>query len=315
MSDPAMHSDPASGTRDDRVVPFQIEGADVRGRLVRMGPAIDRALSGHGYPAPVSRLLGEALLVATLIGSGLKLRNRFTVQAQGQGAVSLLVADYRAGGEVRGYAGFDADAVAAAGPDADPFALLGGGFLAMTIDQGPDTEPYQGIVPIEGGSLAAAATRYFDQSEQIVTTMRLAVAEAFDRRAGGGAHWRGGGIMLQRLGKGGEEAKKALDTEEAAEDWARAGILLSSVEDVELIDPDLTPATLLYRLFHEDGVRVFEESEVAFGCTCSAEKVANVLRLHGQAELQDMVEDGEIRATCQFCSALYRFDPAEFLDR
>ena len=186
----------------DFSVPFHVDGADVRGRFVRLNQTAEAVLSRHAYPDAVSQLLGEALVVNTLIGAGMKLRHRFTIQAKGDGPVSLLMTEYRVPGHVRGYASYDAGRLA---PDATAEDLLGNGHLALTIDQGPDMVPYQGIVPLTGGSLAKCTMEYFDQSEQLVTCLRVAVGQGFQRDAAGEHHpgWYAGGIMIQRLAKGG----------------------------------------------------------------------------------------------------------------
>ncbi len=299
------------GLDGDFSVPFQIDSADVRGRFVRLSQTARTVLARHNYPAPVSRLLGEALVLNTLIGAGMKLRHRFTIQAKGDGPVSLLMTEFRVPGLVRGYASYDAERIEAYTGLED---LLGEGHLALTIDQGDDMVPYQGIVPLTGGSIFDCAIDYFDQSEQLVTNVRVAVGEGFLLDEGGESHSGSyaGGIMIQRLAKGGEAAKKVIVTSEEEESWSRANLLLETVQDHELIDPTLTPERVLFRLFHEDGVRAGEHIPIRFECTCDAGRVEDILRRHSPDDLEEMVEDGSITANCQFCSASYKFDPADF---
>lgn len=313
---------------DDIIVPFQIEGVDVRGRVARLGPAVDIVLNKHDYPAPVSRLLGEALLLAAMLGSALKFDGTLTLQARGDGPVQLLVADYITPGQVRGYAGFDRAAIAGMPEDVPTVPeLLGRGYLAMTIDQGADMERYQGIVELTGESLADCAHRYFRDSEQIATAIKLAVARVYARDAGGAGSetWRAGGIMVQHLPKPGQAARpgpvavRPTDDPDSmhegfagdeADYWRRARLLLETVADDELTDPTLSPERLLYRLYHEDGVRAFTHHGIAFGCRCSRHRVEEVLNAYPRGSLADMTdEEGRITARCEFCDTVYVFDP------
>ena len=290
----------------DIVVPFQLESSAVRGRLARLGPALDRVLTAHAYPDPVSRVLGEALTLVALLGAALKFDGLFTLQAQGDGAVSLLVADYETGGALRGYAAFDAarvDALARAG-DGDLPQLFGKGALAFTIDPKLERERYQGIVPLEGKTLAAAADLYFVQSEQIPTRLYLSVAQRFAPDAKGG-EWRAGGLMIQYLPREGGHGDFKSPAEE--DDWRRAGLLADTVASDELVDPTLSADRLLFRLFHEDGVRVFPPQPVHFACRCSGERLERVLAAYKREELADMAKDGVITARCEFCSTEYSF--------
>ncbi len=318
---------PESG--DDVVVPFTLETLDCRGRVVRLGDALDQILTRHNYPAPVARLLGEAVVLAALIGSSLKFEGRFILQTQTDGPVNLIVVDLDAPDGLRGYARFDADAVRAAieAGEANSPRLLGKGHLAMTVDQGPHTERYQGIVALEGGTLEDVAHSYFQQSEQVPTLVRLAVAQ-LTRKGERGPHWRAGGTLVQYLPPHGERTMPDLpgdgdfdnpdtaDTSFAESDkWATARALLSTIADDELADPDVSPERLLFRLFHEQGVRVFEPMDLEERCTCSAERIEAMLRDNFTAEERaDMVVDGEIEVVCEFCSADYHFKPHEFGD-
>jgi molecular chaperone Hsp33 len=294
---------------DDLVLPFQAEQADVLGRLVKLGPTVDTILSRHDYPEPVSRLLGEAVALTALLGAALKFEGKFILQASTDGPVDLLVADYQVPGALRGYARFDAERVAALAPGE---SLLGEGHLAMTIDRGVETERYQGVVPLEGESLTEAAHTYFRQSEQLPTFIRLAVARHYRAGDAGGRNWtwRAGGLLVQKLTReGGHSGGK--DTL-AEEDWTRAKALAETVEDHELLDPTLPPDRLLYRLFHEEQVRAYRAVPLESYCSCSRERVEELLKRFSPEELADMVVDGEVWVTCEFCNSRYNFDPAVF---
>lgn len=296
---------------DDLILPFQAEHAEVVGRLVKLGPVVDTILSRHAYPEPVSQLLGEAVALTALLGAALKFEGKFILQASTDGAVDLLVADYQVPGALRAYARFSAERLAALPPGG---RLLGSGHLAMTIDRGPDTERYQGVVPLEGESLAQAADTYFRQSEQLPTFIKLAVARHY--RAGHGERpltWRAGGLLVQKLTRqGGRRA--ARDAAFTQEDWTRAKALAETVEDHELLDPTLPPDRLLYRLFHEEQVRAYRAVPLKGYCSCSEARVDELLRRFSAEDLAEMVVDGEVSVTCEFCNRRYRFDPATFAD-
>lgn len=296
---------PVSASPDDLAAAFQIEGWPVRGRLVRLGAAVDAILAAHAYPEPVAALLGEACALAALVGSSLKFEGRLIVQAQGDGPVRYVVADYDTSGTLRGYCRFDADEVAAASTGfARPGAqtLLGKGVLIMTLDQGPDFDRHQGITPIEGESLSLCAEHYFAQSEQVPTKVRLAVGQI---TTGDTTAWRAGGAMIQMVA--GDAARGATD-----EVWDRTRALFATLGDDELIDPTVSPETLLYRLFHEDGVRLEAPKALSAACRCSPERIVGVLRSFSDEERADMVEDdGKIRVTCEYCSTVYPVDPTE----
>ncbi len=308
------------------MTPFEVAQLDLRGRVVRLGPVVDEILARHAYPQPIAKLVGEAVVLTVMLGSALKIDGRFILQTQTDGPLRMLVVDYTAPGKVRACARFDKNRVAeaiAAG-QASAGELLGHGHLAMTIDQGPDMNRYQGLVALEGGSLEDAAHEYFRRSEQIPTQVRLAVAEELRAGAGGPSHnWRAGGIMLQFLPKAPERARVAdLDPGDAPEGiephmlpedeaWVEGRALVSTVEDVELIDPALSSERLVYRLFHEPGVRVFHEASVRAECSCSRDSVEAMLKSFSQDDRDHMVEDGKISVTCEFCSANYLFAPGD----
>ncbi|PWB65669.1 MAG: Hsp33 family molecular chaperone [Bradyrhizobiaceae bacterium] len=317
---------PAAVSADDTILPFEVAALDLRGRVARLGPAVDEILSGHDYPAPVAKLLGEAIVLGVLLGSALKFDGRFILQTQSDGPVYMLVVDFVTPDRVRACARFDRsrvrEAIAAGAADAD--ALLGRGHLAMTIDQGTHMSRYQGLVPLEGGGLEAAAHEYFLRSEQIPTRVRLAVAEEFRAGRSGHTHrWRAGGMLLQFLPQAAERMRGPdLDPGDApagtaphalAEDdaWVEGRSLVATVEDLELIDPDLSAERLLYRLFHERGVRVFNSAGIRAQCSCSRHNVEAMLKSFSQDDRDHMVENGVISVTCEFCSRTYVFDPTE----
>jgi len=316
---------PSDQTQDDSVQAFQVDALDVRGRVARLGPMLDELLAHHDYPAPVARLLAEAATLGVLLGSTLKDIGRFTLQTQTDGPVDMIVVDISSPGRVRAYARFDETRLAeAAGNGAvGSGALLGHGHLAMTIEPGGDQNRYQGIVSLEGETLEAAAHRYFAQSEQIPTKLRLAVGEEF--HAGEEKPtWRAGALLVQFLPQDSRRAVPAdLDPGDAPEDfashevdeddaWVEAQSLAGTAEDHELLDPTLSSEQLLWRLFNERGVRVFDSLAVTAQCTCSRERVASVLTSFPAEERADMVEeDGRVAVTCEFCGRLYAFAPGE----
>jgi molecular chaperone Hsp33 len=301
------HAPAAAPLADNIAAAFQIEGWPVRGRLVRLGTTIDAILSAHAYPEPVAALLGEACALAALIGSALKFDGRLIVQAQGDGPVRYVVADYDTQGHLRGYCRFDEAEVAAASEGfARPGAktLLGEGVFVMTLDRGPDFERTQGITPIEGESLSLAAEHYFQQSEQIPTKVRLAVGAV---TTDAGTAWRAGGAMIQVIAA--DDARG-----ETLETWDRSRALFQTLGDDELVDPTISPETLLFRLFHEDGVRLEDPRALQAVCRCSKDRIGAVLASFGPEERADMVEpDGKIRVTCEYCATIYELQPEEIV--
>lgn len=287
-------------TLDDAVQPFQIDNLGVRGRMVRLGPMLGDILDPHDYPPAVRGLLAQTVALAATLSSILKYDGIFTLQAQGDGPVGLLVADVTTAGGVRGYARYDADRLAEAGAEVVSVpGLLGAGHLAFTVDQGPDTDRYQGITELTGATLADCAHAYFRQSEQLATAISLMSDDA----AG-----RAGAVMLQRLPARGES------DDEVEENWRRAVILLSSLGADELLDPALPAEQLLFRLYHEDDVRVFPKRPVRQTCRCSRRKVETTLRSFPREEIEDLAEDGVVRVTCEFCRTDYVFGPADLDD-
>jgi molecular chaperone Hsp33 len=310
---------------DDRVVPFQVEGLDVRGRAVQLGPLINSILDRHAYPQPVARLLAEAIVLTVLIGTSLKFEGKFTVQTKGDGPVDLLVADFSTPENIRAYARFNEEALdaAVAAGHTSPEQLLGNGVLAFTIDQGNFMQPYQGIVPLDGSSLEDIAGVYFRQSEQIPTRVRLGAAELFDRDENGKPRrtWRAGGLIAQFLPEapermrvpdlhGGDGDDRDLDV--AHDDaWEEARMLVETIDADELTDPQIGIERLLFRLFHERGVRAYAPQAVHDRCSCSRDKIKGVLLGFTAEEIAASTEDGHITVTCEFCSTSYDYEPAE----
>ena len=298
-----------SGLVDDNVVqPFRLEKSNVRGRMVRLGGVLADIMQQHDYPPPVSALLSEVLTLCLLLSAMLKYEGVFSLQIKGDGAIRTLVADVTSKGEVRAYAGFDAAAVKKAArrkKDTDNryYHLIGKGYMAFTVDQGEEEHrSYQGIVELKGKSIVDAAQHYFTQSEQIKTSFKLAVHPQ-DR------HWRAGGIMLQQMPD--EDAGKD-DSEPSIEDWTRAAMLLSTCSEGEILSPVLHSADVLYRLFHEDGVRVYSPTHLRFKCRCTLERVIDILRTIPRQEMDEVCEkDGKVMIKCEFCSEEYNFSAAQ----
>lgn len=316
-----MQSTTLTAPASDFVQPFQIEGHGVRGRLVRLDGVASEIIAKHAYPEPVAHLLTEMMALAAILAATLKYEGVFTLQAKGNGAVRVLVADVTSTGAVRGYAQFDREAVAAIpAASANLMRLTGGGYLAFTVDQGEHAERYQGIVELEGSSLVECIHHYFQQSEQLQAAFKLAI----EHHPGG---WRAGAIMLQRLpSQGGHQegwtpdgstphdwqggagtVDLGSDNEEAEDAWRRAVVLMASAQDKELLGPETGINDLLYRLFHEDGVRVFTGHDLKAQCRCSRHRVENVLKSLSEGELDDLAIDGSLVVTCEFCNNEYRF--------
>jgi molecular chaperone Hsp33 len=284
----------------DAALGVTIPARHARGRVARIGPVLDGILANHNYPPVIETLLAEALVLTALLGSLLKdPTGQTTLQAQTEnGIIDLLVCDYL-GGELRGYVRHDAERLAEAGPQPSLFALFGKGYLAITFDQPATDERYQGIVPLEGGSLAEAAQSYFTQSEQIPSLVRLAA-----RKGEGG--WSAGGLLFQHLPEG-EEGRDRLHTRLDHPDWPHVAVLAGSVRADELTDPALPLDDLVWRLFHdEDEVRTLEPLRLTRGCRCDPDYVRSVIARFPAEEREQMVgEDGLIRVDCAFCSVSF----------
>ncbi|MBU2960646.1 Hsp33 family molecular chaperone HslO [Citreicella sp. C3M06] len=307
---------------DDTVLPFQLDLPDIRGRVARLDGVLNGVLSQHDYPEPIEALVAEMTLLTALIGQTVKLRWKLSLQVQTRGALRMIATDYfapSAEGEparIRAYASFDRDQVS----DATAFDQLEEGYFAILMDQGEGTTPYQGITPLAGGSLAACAESYFAQSEQLPTRFALNFGKVMN--ADGSGEWRAGGIMIQTMpkaspfaqgggsGDGGLLKPEDLVQGDEQENWRRVNFHVDTVDELELIGPDLPPTDLLVRLFHEEQPRVYDAQPVRFGCTCSEDKVRQSLSIYSAKDIEKMTtDDGRVTADCQFCGAHYDMDP------
>lgn len=312
-------------TPDDAVLPFRLNRANMRGRVVRLDATLQSILAQHRYPDPVSALVAEAALLTALVGQNIRLRWKLSLQIRGDGPVRLIATDYFAPAEagsparIRAYSSFDPGDVASS--RAAPFELLGKGVIGVMIDQDQDTPPYQGITPLAGGSLAACLETYFAQSEQLATRFAVTAAEA--RAPGEAPGWRAGGLMIQQMPTTGGRAPDAPSGEDGlmsasdvaamgdrSEDWRRINLLLDTIEATELIGPHVSPETLLLRLFGDEVPSVFDAQPVRFGCTCSADRVVSAMHQYSAKDIRHMTNaDGKLTADCQFCGRHYEFDP------
>lgn len=301
---------------DDTVLPFQLDLADVRGRVARLDGVLEGVLSQHSYPAPIEALVAEAVVLTALIGQAIKLRWKLSLQIRGKGPVRIIATDYYGPGaegepaRIRGWASYDAQRF---DPAAGAFAQIGEGYFAVLIDQGEGSVPYQGLTSLAGGSLTACAEAYFAQSEQLATRFALAFGQS--QLPGQQMRWRAGGVMVQHMPEASPfvtaPGDKALHESTPGENWSRVNLLLDTVEELELIGPTVAPTELLVRLFHEEGPRIFAAQPVRFGCTCTPDKVRQTLSIYSAKDIRTMTTpDGTVTADCQFCGAHYRFDPA-----
>lgn len=298
-------------THADSITPFIINKADIRGRVVRLGRVADTILARYPYPPAVAHILGELLVVAAMLGSNLKQEGIFTLQLRGQGPVPLLVVDASFGGQLRGYAEINEDqrasleTLSAGAPLAAVFGA--NAHLAITLDPGVGMQRYQGVVAVEGDTITDALAHYFTHSQQVDVLFRLAV----DKKTLPGAsaaHWLAGGLMIERLPP--ENAGKAAE-EADDEGWRYASAIAATVKGEELLDPLLDAHSLLYRLYHEEGVWVEEPAGVNAGCRCSRERIVNLLTSMPLTDRAEMVVDGEVSVHCQFCNTTERFTPNE----
>jgi molecular chaperone Hsp33 len=279
------------------IIPFYLPSQPVRGRLIRLGPLANTLLARHDHSTPVRTLLGQALALSAALASALKFSGSFSVQARGDGPVSMLLADCTDIGALRGYARVDPKADIP--PDATAQQMLGQGYLAFTVDQGADREPQQGIVALEGDSLARMAEYYFATSEQLPCKVYLAAAQT-------PAGWRATALVIERIaGAGGVSPE--ISEEEQEEAWRTAGILADTITEAELLDDALTPERLLYRLFHSEGVAVDRPRRLSFGCRCSRARLGGILEGFSPDDLDHMSVEGSIIMTCEFCNFDFRF--------
>ncbi len=298
----------------DMIRPFQLEVSSLRGRIVRFNSVLDDILSAHDYPPIVSQLLGETITLCAMLSSMLKFDGIFTLQTQGDGPISMLVADVTSDGGIRGCASFDKVRVEKAnrqlaafskenlgeGADNHLAQLLGKGHIAFTVDHKLKAERYQGIVELKGKSLVQCVQHYFTQSEQIDTGIMMAVGQ----RDG---VWRSAGLMLQHMPEeGGEKGVRSSNLHE--DDWRRSMILMQSVTEEELLSPTLDAHNILIRLFHEEGVRVYEPIRVRHQCRCSQKRVENIYNMMPPEDQAELIQDGHVEMTCEFCSQSYKIE-------
>ncbi|MEQ1652693.1 MAG: Hsp33 family molecular chaperone HslO [Hyphomicrobium sp.] len=312
MAGPAQTDTVLTLPVDDAVIIFRTARSSVHGRIVRLGPVADKILKAHALPHVASNALGEVLVLAALLGSALPGSGNIAVQTRTNGLVSVLYADCEAPGRLRGYARCDAGTLAAlkaSGEPVDPARIFGEGHLAFTIDQGAASERYQGVIALDGGTLAATSAQYFEQRENLPTFMRLAIAQHYAGANSGlsaAMNWRGGGLMIQN--------PMPLEDESGDDPWSRVRMLTATVEDHELLDPALSAERLLLRLFHEEGVIIDRVLPLSTYCKCARERIASVLQSFGSDDISDMRDEhGKIAVTCEFCAATYAFELQEIV--
>ena len=302
----------------DRVLPFQLDALGVRGRLVRRGPSLDAIIERHGYPPAGARPLAEAMVLCVALATSLKYDGIFTLQISGDGPIRLLVTDLTSEGALRGSAQFDSWKIAVAlgtgnhdAPDGYVPKLFGQGRLAFTVDQGQHTQRYQGVVPLEGPTLADCAHTYFRQSEQLPTGIKI-VARRDETTEG--HHWRASALVVQQMPEF-DAGRVDIDQDQREDDWRKAVILMASATEKEMLDPALPGKMLLFRLFHAEGARLFEPRAFAARCRCSRERIDGVLKSIKREELADLRDpQGLVAVTCEFCSTQYAYDDDD-LDR
>ena len=307
---------------DDTVLPFHLEKSDVRGRVARLDGVLSGVLRQHSYPPAVEALVAEMTLLTALIGQTIKIRWKLSLQVQSKGPVRMIATDYYGPEEkglparIRAYASFDTEKLTAYAPREQ----IGEGYFAVLIDQGHDMQPYRGLTPLSRGSLFQSAETYFAQSEQLPTKFSLSFGKS--KEPGEAERWRAGGIMLQHMPKsspfiasesvtvGGPSSAAELLNEHVEENWQRVNFHLQTIEELELIGPNVTPSKLIMRLFHEEIPRVFESQKVEFGCSCSEERVRQSLSIYSAKDIETMItKDGKVTADCQFCGSHYVLDP------
>lgn len=302
----------AESGHDDLLLPFQVDPFGLRGRMVRLNAAAHTILDRHDYPEPVSKLLGEVMTITVCLAGALKYEGVFSLQIKGDGPIRSMVADVTSDGHLRGYAAFDEEAVAAAAAKSEATVprMIGGGYIAFTVDQGADTERYQGIVPLAGQTLAECTHDYFRQSEQLETGLNVAVhRDQF-------GIWRAGALMLQRMPLDGGESPepgkaRTMHDMEAYEDaWRTAMVMLSSASADEIAGTRIAPDRLLFRLFHESGIRAYPAQRIIERCRCSKDRVESVLASLSEEEIKDMTVDGLVFVNCEFCKSYWEYDEA-----
>ena len=312
-------------TSEDKILPFQLDLSDIRGRLTRLDKTLNDILSQHSYPPLVEALVAEATVITALIGQTINLKWKLSLQIRGNGPIKLIATDYFAPskngelGTIRAFASFNEPNLDIG--EKNPFEQLGKGYFAVLIDQGPDTEPYQGITPLTGGSLHKCAETYFAQSEQLATRFALTIGKSQTKTKK--ISWQAAGLIIQKMPKKTERGvvKKEGSTNQLlasadllqgqeSENWNRVNFHIDTVEELELMGPHISKIQLLNRLFHEENPRVFEAQSIKFGCTCSADKVRNTMSMYSSKDIETMTTaDGKVTADCQFCGAHYIMEP------
>jgi len=333
MKQPLQSQHFANSAGDDQVIPYHVEELEVRGRAVQLGSMLNAILDAHNYPEPVSNLLAQAICLGVLLGSSLKFEGKFIIQIQSDGPVSLLVVDFTTPDAVRAYAGYDEERLASYIEEgkSDPQSLLGDGTLAMTVDQGSNTNRYQGIVSLQNMNLEEAAHQYFRQSEQIPTKVRLSVARLVKAADDGGTKtsWRAGGLTAQYLPAasgslpvidlpGGEEPQPSEIQVPVDNAWLETLSLIDTISDDELTDPQIGVERLLFRLFHQHGVEVYSAAPIFNKCTCSRQKIVSIIDSFSESERQEAFEASEkpglITSKCEFCGERYEISAKELAD-
>ncbi len=314
-------------TSEDKILPFQLDLSDIRGRLTRLDKTLNDILSQHSYPPVVEALVAEATVITALIGQTINLKWKLSLQIRGNGPIKLIATDYFAPskngelGTIRAFASFNEPNLDIG--EKNPFEQLGKGYFAVLIDQGPNTEPYQGITPLTGGSLHKCAETYFAQSEQLATRFALTIGKSQTKTKK--ISWQAAGLIIQKMPKKTERGvvKKEGSTNQLlasadllqgqeSESWNRVNFHIDTVEELELMGPHISKIQLLNRLFHEENPRVFEAQSIKFGCTCSADKVRNTMSMYSSKDIETMTTaDGDVTADCQFCGAHYIMDPTK----
>ncbi len=302
--------------KDNFFQTFQLESSNIRGRIVRLDSVLDEILSAHNYPIPISHLVAESITLSLALSSMLKYEGIFTLQAQGDGPVSMVVSDVNSAGVVRGCAAFNEERFQTAREQISALKTeessqnhlaqyLGKGHLAFTVDQGKHCERYQGIVELKGSSLVDCVQHYFTQSEQIGTGIKMAIGQR-------NGSWRACAIMLQHMPEDNVNDQGGMGNLHE-DDWRRAMILLNSSTEDEMLAPEIGANELLMRLFHEEGIRVYDRQAAKKGCRCDIDRVNNIVLTMSKDDINHMIVDNKIEMKCEFCSKVYTLDPKEVL--
>ena len=294
----------------DNCTSFFIENGVYQGRFIRLNKVVNTIISKHNYEKPIAAVVAESTALGALLASQLKYEGLFTLQIQSNGVINLVVVDVTSEGKIRACARYDKHHLEesqklrkTSGEIESAPHLLGGGYLAFTVDQGPNTELYQGVVDLQGKNLSECALRYFKQSEQIDTDLKLFLKAP----EGESASWLSAGIMLQKMPSKGS----LLSPEEEAETWNEAKIFLQSLSEDEVFDATLSAENILTRLFHDNKLHITNSKDYEFGCRCSREKLLHTLQTFSKEDVDAMIENNKVTATCNFCSEQYVFEPGE----